>query len=714
MNEFLEQFLIESRELVEQATGDLLALEESPQDHDRLDSAFRAFHTLKGAARIVEFDAMGRVLHAAEEMLVAVRAGEHPVTADLISDCLSSLDQVVQWLDAIETGGDLPTVAATTVDALLQRFEKADARLAPAPVATGWAEPLAALHPSARTAIRYAPDEGCFFRGEDPLSLLERVPGLLALDLQPTAPWPDLVAIDPFACKLVIVALSTAPPGEIASLLTTAAGQVQILALAADAFSSEAQALLQAQLLLVADREEENFTGRFAAAGNVVANVLRAQGRASHADALLRLVAAGDADGFAAALQNVLRGDDEEAGEIARAPQDVVARALRVEVERIDALVKLTGELTVVKNAVGHASRLAQGGADPTALAPLLKEQHALLDRLVSELQRSVLGIRVLPLRHVFQRFPKLVREMSASLGKPVRLLMEGEATEADKAIVEALFEPLLHVLRNALDHGIEPAESRAKAGKTAVATVLLQAVRDGEHVVVEVRDDGGGVDLDRVRRVAETRGIASADALQAMDEASLLELLFAPGFSTASQVTDISGRGVGMDAVRAAVARLGGHVSITSTAGHGTSVRFLLPFTLMMSRVMTVESGGQVFGIPFESILETVRIPRAQITQIGAAHAFVLRNQTVPLVDLAAALDLRGADEVRSDEANIVVTSFAGQLGAIEVDRFGERLDVMLKSMDGLLAGMGGVAGTTLLGDGRVLIVLDVQALLR
>ncbi|MEJ1976018.1 MAG: chemotaxis protein CheA [Acetobacteraceae bacterium] len=733
MNEFLEQFLIESRELAEQATQDLLTLEDAPEDKDRLDSAFRGFHTLKGAAGIVDFAAMGRVLHAAEGILAAVRAGEQPATADLVSDCLACLDQVVRWLDAIEATGALPAEQDASADALVARFEKASAARPATDTASAspvWIGQLLAAHPAERgracLALRYSPDPACFFRGEDPLGLVARLPGLLALELTPRQAWPPLDALDPFACDLVVTALMEGSPAEIAALLRPVASQVQIHALDAlppsagrPALSPAALAVLEEQARLVAETATDAFAGRLGSAGQVATRVLAHAGWAAALaieDAVRRSQAAGNAGAFIAALKTFLppRAAPATVAALPPASREAAPRALRVEVERIDALVKLTGELTVVKNAVGYATRLAQDGADPLVLAQTLKDQHARFDRLVGDLQRSVLGIRVLPLRHVFQRFPRLVRETAQTLGKSVRLVTEGEATEADTVVVEALFEPMLHVLRNALDHGIEDSETRRHAGKPPVATLRLRAARDGEHVVVEVTDDGRGVDLAKVRRVAAQRGVATADALAGMTDEAVVALIFAPGFSTAAAVTAVSGRGVGMDAVRASIARIGGQVGVQSRAGEGASVRFTVPFTVMMSRVMTVETAGQVFGIPLEAVVETVRIPRGRISRIGAAEAFVLRDRTVPLVSLAEALNLKPPGDGAAPEAKIVVTGVAGQLGALEVDSFGERLDVMLKPMEGLLAGMGGVAGTTLLGDGRVLIVLDLQDLLQ
>jgi two-component system chemotaxis sensor kinase CheA len=381
-------------------------------------------------------------------------------------------------------------------------------------------------------------------------------------------------------------------------------------------------------------------------------------------------------------------------------------------VDRIDELVRLTGELTVVKNAIGHASALAQDGADAQAIAAALRDQHGLLNRLVGELQRSVLGIRVLPMRHVFQRFPRLVREISASVHKPVRLVVEGEETEADKAIVEAVFEPLLHAVRNAVDHGIEPGDRRAALGKPETGTLRLRAARAGDYVQIEVEDDGGGIDVARIRLVAAERRVASPEALAAMTDDAVIDLIFAPGFSTATEITGISGRGVGMDAVRAAVQRLGGRVTVQSEPGRGTVVRFTLPFEVMVTRVMTVEAGGQAFGIPLDSVTETVRVARDRIMPVGAARAFVLRHRTVPVVNLAEALGRPGSKSGPA-EATIVVVRVGGQLGGIEVDRLGERMDIMLKPVEGLLGGLRGLSGTTLLGDGRVLIVLDLQEIL-
>lgn len=737
MNAFIEQFLVEARELIQQATDDLLALEERPADRERLDSAFRAIHTLKGGAGIVEFGAMVSTMHAAEDLLAEVRAGASEITPALIGACLGCIDLVVRWLDDMQRTGEPPADAGRSADAMVARLREVRLGEGPgptspeAPDSEAWVDDLTASPGDALalTAIRFTPDPNCFFEGDDPLAKMTDLPGLLALRLSPVGAWPPLDELDPFACRVVLTALSAEPAERLAAWLKPIAGLVTVRSIGAHTLTktanltAPARALIEAQLLLLAESPGEGFDGRVASAGQVVANLLRREGQPAQAEgverALKTSLAAGDAAVLAAALHRVLAGEPAVGAEPMAADQtvplrearDSTVRVLRVDVERVDALVKLAAELTVSKNALAHAAQLAETETDPKALAVLLKNQHAVFDRLVLQLQQSVLSLRVLPMRHIFQRFPRLVRDMAGELGKPATLVLRGETVEADKVIVEALFEPLLHVLRNAVDHGIESAAERAAAGKPASAPIQLRAERLAEHVIVEIEDDGRGIDLDRVRQIAAERGMATPEALAAMDDADIVEFIFAPGFSTAVGVTALSGRGVGMDAVRTAAAKLGGRVQIESRQGAGTTVRFTLPFSVVMSRVITVEAGGQAFGIPLDALVETLRVPRAHILPLGAGKAFVLRDRTVPLVDLSEVLGT-GLAAATSDAAHVVVASVAGHWAALEVDRVGDRMDAMLKPTEGLLAGMRGIAGTTLLGDGRVLIVLDLDEL--
>jgi two-component system chemotaxis sensor kinase CheA len=306
-----------------------------------------------------------------------------------------------------------------------------------------------------------------------------------------------------------------------------------------------------------------------------------------------------------------------------------------------------------------------------------------------------------MPMRDIFRRFPRAVREIAGQLGKAVDFSMEGEDVEADKSVVEGLFEPLLHVLRNAIGHGAEPEDARQEAGKPAGTRVVLRARRDGDRVLVEVEDDGRGIDPGAIRRVARERGLASGDGIDGMSDEEVIGLIFAPGFSTASEVTELSGRGVGMDAVRSSIERLGGQIGVRSRLGRGTTIRLSLPLTIVMTKVMAVRVGGELYGLPLDGIVETAFVPSARILPVQEAEAFVLRDRTLPLVRLASLLEIPRAPD-KGDE-----------LVGIAVDGFAERMDVLMRPMDGILAGMPGVMGTTLLGDGSVLMILDVPELI-
>ncbi len=299
---------------------------------------------------------------------------------------------------------------------------------------------------------------------------------------------------------------------------------------------------------------------------------------------------------------------------------------------------------------------------------------------------------------------------MSRELNKKVELVTRGETTESDKRIVDLLFEPLLHLVRNALDHGIESPEQRRRVGKSEVATITMQASRTGDRLMVEVIDDGLGIDPDIVKRKARERGLLAADELAALSDEQAVNLIFSAGFSTAAEVSDISGRGVGMDVVRTTVERIGGRVSLASRVGAGTTIRLDLPPNIAMSRIMVVEAGGQVFGIPMEAVTETVRLTPERISQIKTNEGFVLRQRIVPICSLAELMNLPKKPASDLAARLLVVTETAGKVAALEVDAIRDRLEVVLKPLQGLLSNARGYAGTTLLGDGGVLLVLDLK----
>ena len=408
-----------------------------------------------------------------------------------------------------------------------------------------------------------------------------------------------------------------------------------------------------------------------------------------------------------------------------RSSETAAQRTLRIPASRIDDLVAAADELAVLKNRLSLLMDAAARSAGPD-LAKSLAAAQVELGRQAQHLHWAVTRLRVIPLNPVFRRFPRLVRETAASLGKEVELDIRGGEVELDKTIVDGLFEPLLHLVRNALDHGLEPPDVRRERGKPLPARIALSAQAQGDQAMIEVEDDGRGIDPALVRQVAEARGAADAATLAAMSDDAVVDLVFAPGFSTARKADDLSGRGVGLDAVRAAVAAMGGRVEMSTGLGHGTRFTIAVPLSVRLARIMTVTAAGETFGIPLESIVETVRLRPDRLTPVRAGSAFVWRDQTTPLLELADLLRLPAtalcpqstaarapaAHRSRGDIKVVIVGAGEDRAG-IAVDAFGERLEAPLRPMTGLLAAAPGIAGATLIGDGRVLIVLDLIELI-
>ena len=441
-----------------------------------------------------------------------------------------------------------------------------------------------------------------------------------------------------------------------------------------------------------------------------LADAIPAGGEDAAAELIEALRSETDAAAAPASPQAPASGRAEPATPEASPDAALAPRTLRVEAARIDDLAAAADELAVLKNRVGRLTSEAVRTVDPE-LGRALGRAQAELDRQVMRLHGAVTRLRVTPLNPVFRRFPRLVREIAAGLGKQVELTIAGGDVEVDKTIVDGVFEPLLHLVRNALDHGVEPPDARRAAGKPATARLSLSAHTFGEQAIIEVADDGRGVDPAAVRQAALARGVADAETIAAMDDDAAAKLIFAPGFSTASQVGELSGRGVGLDAVRAAVTALGGRVSMTTALGEGARFSIALPLNVRLARIMTVRAGDEAFGIPLESIVETAYVKLERLTPVRAGRAFVWRDQPVPLLELAELLRLPPPPP--RDELKVVLVRAGGALAGVAVDAFGERLEAPLRPMTGLLAGAAGIAGATLVGDGRVLVVLDLPELI-
>jgi two-component system, chemotaxis family, sensor kinase CheA len=774
MNGLNEQFISEARELIHQATEDLIAWEREGAA-DRVHGIFRVFHTLKGAAGVVQLQPMSQSLHAAEDMMAALQTGRLSGSPHVIGAALECLDLVSQWVDEFEAKGALSWAAAEDGRAIAERLRALMAEDRNAPLdphdqhsdisgkrADGklpevdndvpvWALELAKSEqarliqlkpsPAALFAICYEPRPDCFFDGDDPLLVMKQIPDLISLGIEPREPWPRLPEFDPFSCNLRLLAISAGSRTDLANVFRLLPDQVRIVQIppqfagsrrgnispASDLDSLKLTILNEQREMLLAAEPGEDFSGRVGSIARVTLNILGSSLAPEIAERIKAAAAVALAANQAAPLRAMLEelisllatplpaevvepaavvhGPSAESDGMGRA-----SRSLRVDEAKIDALVNLAGEFLTAKNSLTRLVKRMEVELPGHELTQSAKLSQDMVARLATETQAAAMQLRMVPIDQVFRSFPRLVRDMSQRLGKEINLLTRGGTTECDKVIVDRLFEPLLHLLRNALDHGVENPDQRRAAGKPEQAVITMQASRAGERLVIDVIDDGRGIDVAAVGRKARDRGLVTDDEFAAMSEQQVIGLIFSAGFSTAAELSDISGRGVGMDVVRNAIEHMGGRIRIATISGKGTTVTLDLPSSIALSRIMVIDLGGQQFGVSMDSVNETLRITSDRIRRVKNNLGFVLRDRVVPIRDLRELMNLPPVGEADSGTKLLLLTDVAGGLIALEVDEVLDQFEAVLKPMQGLLANARGYQGTTLLADGSVLLVLNLR----
>jgi two-component system chemotaxis sensor kinase CheA len=772
--DLLDQFVIEARECIEAIAARLLDVERDPANAGLLNDLFRSVHTLKGNCGLFEFKPLERVVHAGEDLLDRVRNGTLAYSSALADALLEAMDYISQLIDQIEEGGRIEDGAdarslqhAGALRALLGGAA-ASAAAAPPAVAVpalqadeppAWLDRIAAetlaAHPAA-TALHYVPEEGCFFKGEDPWRLACTAPGVRAVHVAGQQPWPQGEALaqwDCYRCNLDIVLLSTASRAELDAHFRCVPEQVTMCerrpqeqpSAATDprqAVARQRAARLWADQLALLSRGTVA-AGTVVAVGRALRGLLPwvADGAAAQAladlDALpeplsaARLLAwaqriaapaaaapAGSLAGDAAAAADRGSAADTHVTEQNRRPDEGAGAAsgkvLKVGQEKVDRLMDLIGEMVVAKNSLPYLAQRAEEVFQQRELAREIKAQYTVINRIAEDMQHAIMQVRMLPVGAVFQRFGRLVRDISRKLGKEVHLVIEGEDTEADKNVIEPLADPLIHILRNSLDHGIETPELRRAAGKPVAGTIRIKARQESDRVIIEISDDGAGVNAARVRAKAVERGLIPADRAASLSDADAVQLIFLPGFSTADKISDLSGRGVGMDVVRTAVERINGGVALSSVLGQGTTIQLSLPLSMAVTNVMVIESAGRRFGVPMDLIVETVRLHGDDVHSFKQARTTVLRGRIVGLRALNDLLALN-TEPLRNDEGEfaVLVVRIGSESVGLLVDHFLGASDIILKPLEGVLAGLTGFAGTALMGDGSVLMVLNPKELL-
>lgn len=404
---------------------------------------------------------------------------------------------------------------------------------------------------------------------------------------------------------------------------------------------------------------------------------------------------------------------DEGAKPAAKPPVKAAAahsQSIRVDVERLDDLMNVVGEIVIGNTRLSQLGGILEGRYDRDVTVQQLSESLGQLGRLVGDLQMTVIRTRMVPVERVFSRFPRLIRDLARTLGKEAKLEMSGQETEIDKTVSEELEDPLVHLLRNAIDHGVETPDKREASGKPRMGTIKLSAHHEGNHIVITLEDDGGGMDPAKILKKARDLGLANPDAVYSDHDA--VQFIFAPGFSTAEKVTDVSGRGVGMDVVNQNIRKLKGSIHVVSTKGEGSKFIIKLPLTLAITKALLVRAGGETFAIPLESVRESIRLAPSAIKTINGKPVTQVRDEVLPLFRLQEAFGFGSSEQEARHLPVVVVGGDKKQLGLI-VDRLEGEQDIVVKSMGNYLGDVRGVAGATILGDGRVALILDVANLI-
>ena len=700
-------------QLAELETG-LLALESGEGDAETVNAVFRAVHSVKGGAGAFGLDELVRFAHVFESTLEDVRAGKLAPSSRVLQVLLRSADVLADLVRAARDGGEVDPARTAALAAELERltgstpdaaataaiFEEDDFGFQP--LAAFDFEPLAVEAPPGPAGFKvvFKPLPGLYAHANEAALLLRELGrfGEMSVELDRSA-LPPLDALEAEGAYLSWTAtlLTASSEADVREVFDWVDGDCELEIAPLGAAESQAApaspaddgfdvAALLASLVTPEPPPVEEM------AGAVMATPPAAPA----------LLAANDAPETLAPARESRGGEDKA----------TASQTIRVDLDRVDRLIDLVGELVI--NGAMLAQRIgqtqpAQGayGHQGDSVASALEG----LEHLIHDIQDSVMAIRAQPVRAVFQRMPRLVREVAAMVGKQVRLVTEGEGCEVDKTVIERLSDPLVHMIRNAIDHGLETPEGRASAGKPAEGVVKLAAAHRSGRIVIEVTDDGRGIDRARVRQIAEAKGIIQPGV--AMTDEEIDNLIFAPGFSTAATVSDISGRGVGMDVVRRQVQALGGRITIASRPGQGSTFTLSLPLTLAVLDGMVVEAAGQTLVIPLTAIVETLQPKPAQVRSLGpSATLLAVRDEHVPLTDIGQALGFR-SDRVEPCEGiALLVEDDTGVRSALLVDAIHGQRQVVIKSLEANYGRVQGVAAATILGDGRVALIVDVDAL--
>ena len=712
-DEILQDFLVEASEIVELLGEQLVDLEQRPDDGDLLNAIFRGFHTVKGGAGFLGITPLVDTCHRAEDVFNVLRQGQRSVTPHLMDAILQALDVVNACMDSLREG-EMPEPADP---ALLQRLEGLteadDGSAEPEPEVPVVIEPPAVSEPAVvETAAAGAPG-GDEISEDEFEALLDELHGKGRHGGAPTTA---------SGAPAVAASGDEITDDEFEALLDQLHGKGQhagvpsAAAQAPTARSGEEITEDEFEALLDELHGKGQHKGAPVAAKAPAAPAPEKAGSGAAVTAKPAAKAAAQAAPKPAAKTPVANAAPapakaaEKSADSARggAKTPTVETTVRVDTQRLDDIMNMVGELVLVRN------RLA------TLKATMADEELANavgnLDVVTADLQLSVMKTRMQPVKKVFGRFPRVVRDLARNLKKEVDLVLHGEETDLDKNLVEALADPLVHLVRNAVDHGIESPEDREKAGKSRQGKVVLSAAQEGDHILLSIEDDGKGMDAEVLRRKAVEKGMMDEDAAARLEEKDCYNLIFHPGFSTKTEISDVSGRGVGMDVVKTRIAQMNGMVEIDSVKGKGSKITIKLPLTLAILPTLMVILGQQPFALPLASVVEIFNLDLSRTNTVDGQLTIRVRDRALPLFYLRNWLvrDNAYANGQDRPQGHVVVVNVGGVQVGLVVDFLVGQEEVVIKPLGALLQGLQGMAGATITGDGKIALILDVPGLMR
>jgi two-component system, chemotaxis family, sensor kinase CheA len=708
--QFHDAFFEESFEALDSMEAALLKLDIGAPDKELINTIFRVAHSIKGGSATFGFSDIASFTHSLETLLDELRSGSMQVTLAMSDLLLKSVDVMRAMLRAVQQKKpiDAQKVSDLQFDLELMIAQKATAAAAaPAPAPANAAAAGSAQAPTTpkRWQIEFRPFPELFARGNDPLRMLRELSELGALEsIVDVSALPAFAAMDPQSCYMAWSLQLTADVEEsvIRQVFDWAEGDCELtikLAAAPAAGPGPAQAAQAntAQAHGAPGTAQPDATAAFATAPVATAATTSAPAATSTPAA----PAATSTPAAPAKLEAVPKGEVpiEKAAD---------SGSIRVSVEKIDELMNTVGELVITQAMLSQLSSKLEG-----ATAEKLRAGLAQLERNMRELQETVMRVRMLPINVVFSRFPRMVRDLAQRLGKQIDLKLTGEQTELDKTVLEKIGDPLVHLVRNSIDHGIESPEKRLAAGKSAAGTVHLDACHRGGSIAVEVSDDGGGLDKDRILAKAKDRGLVGPNDV--LTDEQIYDLIFLPGFSTAEKTTDVSGRGVGMDVVRRNIKELGGKIELRSDYGKGSKTVITLPLTLAIVDGQSVSVGSETYIVPLISIVESMQLKTANVSRLsGRGEVFPFRGYYLPIIRLYELFGIEPRTRVL-DEGLVVVAEGEGhqRIGLFVDDLLGQQ-QVVIKSLEANYGHVDGVSGATILGDGSVALILDIPGLIR